>query len=133
MQSQISVPKNYSLTIVPKGSMVDVTVRSASGDYACTFPARAENDGFTTVGVNGWYSCETGMMVRDFVCGNGMHRDMLSLGQNISGHVAGNEISGEWTASWVVRTVAGAGGGDDIADLETTAQYTGSRHTMSAR
>jgi hypothetical protein len=130
MQTQIGVPKSYSLTMSPRGSMVDVTVRSASGDYACTFPARPEGDGFTTFGVGGYYSCETSLMVRDFVCDNGMHRDMLSLGQNISGRISGNEISGEWNGGWVVME---AGSGDDMADLETTAQYTGNRHTLSAR
>jgi hypothetical protein len=128
MQSQMGVPQSYSLSITSQGSDVNVTLRSMSGDYACTFPARAESDGFTTFGVNGWMSCETSGVIRDFVCDNGSARDMLRLGENIDGHISGNEISGRWHVSWVVMDAAGdLGVRDDIAGLETTAQYTGSR------
>jgi hypothetical protein len=128
MQSQIGVPESYSLSITPQGSHVKVTLRSMSGDYACTFPAMAESDGFTTFGVNGWMSCETSGVVRGFTCANGTTRDMLRLGENISGQISGNEISGRWHVSQIVM-VAGVdlAGGDDIAGLETAAQYTGSR------
>ena len=49
---------------------------------------------------------------------------MMSLGEDISGRISGNEISGQWHVSWVViePTV-----GNDIAGMETTAQYTGHR------
>jgi hypothetical protein len=128
MQSQIGVPKDYVLSMTPQGGDVKVTLRGVSGNYACTFPAKAEIDGFTTFGVSGWMSCETSGMVRGFVCTNGATRDMLRLGENISGQITGNEISGRWHVSQVVM-VAGAdlGGGGDIAGLETTAQYTGRR------
>ena len=124
MQSQVGVPQSYSLSTTSKGSTVDVTLRSASGDYACTFPARAESDGFTTFGVNASYSCTTSLVAQDFVCANGIRRDMMRLGENISGRITGNEISGRWNVSWVVME---AGRGNDIAGMETTAQYTGNR------
>jgi hypothetical protein len=124
MQSQVGVPQSYSLSTTSKGSAVDVTLRSASGDYACTFPARAESDGFTTFGVNAWYSCTTSLVAQDFVCANGIRRDMMRLGENISGRISGNEIRGRWNVSWVVME---AGRGNDIAGMETTAQYTGNR------
>jgi hypothetical protein len=124
MQSQIGVPKSYSLSTVSKGSTVDLMLRSASGDYACTFPARAESDGFTTFGVTGWNSCTTSLLVPDFVCANGSRRNTMRLGENISGRISGNEISGRWNVSWIIMDAAS---GDDIAGMETTAQFTGSR------
>ena len=123
MQSQVGVPQSYSLSTTSKGSTVDVTLRSASGDYACTFPAKAESDGFTTFGVSGWYSCTTSLVIQDFVCANGSRRNMMRVGENISGRLSGNEISGRWNVSWVVMD----GRGDDIAGMETTAQYTRDR------
>jgi hypothetical protein len=123
--SQLEIPRRYSLSITQAGSSVEVTLRSASGDYACTFPARAEGDGFTTVGVPGFMSCETYGVVR-FVCGEGRARDLLSLGENISGHISGNQITGKWTVSWAVME-AGGGGGIDLGWLEATHEYTGTR------
>ena len=128
MQFEMGVPKSYRLSIAPKGSIVDVTLRSASGDYVCTFPARAEPDGFTTFGVPGFMSCETSGVVRNYACEDGTRRDLLRLGQDISGHISGNEISGEWQVGWIVMTAGGdLGGRDDIAALQTTAHYTGTR------
>jgi hypothetical protein len=129
MQSQIGVPKSYTLSITSKGSTANVTLRSVSGDYVCTFPgARVEDDSFTTFGVNGWMSCETSGVVRGFACANGRSRDMLSLGEDISGHISENQITGQWSVSWVVMEAGGdLGGRDDIAGLETTSHYTGSR------
>jgi hypothetical protein len=124
MHSDIGVPKDYSLSITRKGNTADVFLRSASGDYACTFPARVDGDDFTTVGVPGWMSCErqdTGL-VRGFACANGSLRDMFDLGEDISGHISGNEIAGEWKVSWMVSE-----GGRDIAVMEATSQYTGAR------
>lgn len=130
MASQIGAPKSYTLAIGPaKDRRVDVTLRSTSGDYACTFPAvQAGDDGFTTFGVNGWMSCETSLVVRGFACANGALRDMMRMGENISGRIAGDQISGEWNVSWIIMEAGGdLGGRDDIAGLETTAHYTGAR------
>jgi hypothetical protein len=103
---------------------VEVTLKSTSGDFACTFQARAESDGFTTLGVPGFYSCTTSLAVRDFVCANGTRRDLIRFGQNISGRISGNEISGRWDVEWEIwepgfRTYVGV--------VDTTAQYTGYR------
>jgi hypothetical protein len=124
MQAQMGVPKSYTLSIAQNGSTADVTLRSASGDYACTFPARMEGDGFTTVGVGGFLSCEKGGMVRGYACADGRLRDMQSLGENLSGHITGSAITGEWTVNWMVTEV---GGGRDLVGLDTTSQYSGSR------
>lgn len=129
MQSEIGVPKPYSLSTTTKGSMVDVTLRSAAGDYACTFPAKAEGDGFSSFGVGGFLSCETTTsVIRNFACTNGTLRDMERFGENISGRVSGNEITGQWNVSWIVMKPGGdLGGADDIGELQTMAQYTGNR------
>lgn len=129
MRSHMGVPKSYSLSITQKNGTVDVTLRSTSGDYACTFPgAKVEGNGFTTFGLSMWMSCETSGVVRGYTCANGALRDMMSLGENISGQISGNEITGQWNVSWMVMRAGGdLGGGSDIAALETTARYTGSR------
>jgi hypothetical protein len=124
MQSEIGVPKSYSLTTVTKDSTVEVTLKSASGDYACTFPARAESDGFTTFGVPGFLSCTINLGVRDFVCANGMRRDIVRFGENISGRISGNEISGRWDVEWEIWE---PGSRSYIGVMDTTAQYTGNR------
>jgi hypothetical protein len=130
MQSQIGVPKSYTLSIgTAKDSRVDVTLRSTSGDYACTFPAATVgSDGFTTFGVGGWMSCETSLIVRGFACTNGALRDMMRFGENISGRISGSQLTGEWDVSWIIMEAGGdLGGRDDVAALETTSQYTGVR------
>ena len=130
MKSQIGVPNSYTLSIGPaKDTRVDVTLRSTSGDYACAFPAiKAGDDGFTTFGVPGRMSCETSLVVRGFACTNGALRDMMRLGENISGRISGDQISGQWDVSWIIMEAGGdLGGRDDIAGLETTSQYTGVR------
>jgi hypothetical protein len=48
----------------------------------------------------------------------------MRLGENIAGRISGNEISGRWDVSWSIMDAAS---GDDIAGMETTAQFTGSR------
>jgi hypothetical protein len=128
MQSRMGVPASYSLSLTQRDSMADVTLRSASGDYACAFTARMEGDEFTTSGVPATYSCETSEVVRNFACEDGSVRDMLRLGQDLSGRISGNQIRGEWRASWVIMKAGGdLGGTDDIAGLETQAEYTGGR------
>lgn len=124
MQSQVGVPKSYSLSTVTTSSGVDVRLKSASGDYDCTFPAKPESDGFTTFGVGGWYSCTTSLAVPDFVCANGAERNIVRFGQNISGRVSGDEISGRWDVEWDVME---PGNRNIMASVETTAQYTGTR------
>jgi hypothetical protein len=124
MQSEVGVPKDYSLSIMRKGNSADVLLRSASGDYACTFSAKVDGDDFTTVGVPGFMSCEkqdTGV-IRDFACANGALRDMFDAGEDLSGHISGSEITGEWKAIWMVSA-----GGRDVGVMETTSQYTSSR------
>jgi hypothetical protein len=102
---------------------VDVTLKSASGDYACTFPAKTEGDGFTTLGVPGFMSCESPIMQR-FSCDDGRVRDLMSLGEDIFGNVAGNQITGQWSGTWAVME---AGGRDDVGWLEAKYEYSGSR------
>ena len=125
MQSQIGVPKSYSLSATRTGSNVEATLKSASGDYACTFTGgNGDASGFT-FGEIGYFSCAVGFQIRGFLCGSGMRRDMLTLGQTLSGRISGNEISGTWRIDRVVM------GPDepsiDIGLLETTSGYTGSR------
>jgi hypothetical protein len=120
----MGIPQSYSLSVTPIDSRVDVTLRSASGDYECTFPAKAEGDGFTTVGVPGFLSCEAGGIVRGFVCDDGRVRDLFSWGEDISGHISGNQITGEWS---VGSAVLEPGSRNDVGWLETTYQYTGNR------
>ena len=126
MQSQIGIPKSHSLSVTRTGSNVEATLKSASGDYACTFTGgNGDASGFT-FGQIGYFSCAVGFQVRGFLCGSGERRDMLTLGQDLSGRISGNEISGTWRVDRVVIM-----GPDepsvDIALLETTSDYTGGR------
>jgi hypothetical protein len=124
MQSEIGVPKGYTLSIAEKDRLVDVTLRSLSGDFACTFTdVPGDSTGFSTFGAGGYFSCAAGGARHGFLCANGTQRNLFALGQNISGRVSGTDISGAWNVSWdVMRS-------DDssIGALETTAVFTGRR------
>jgi hypothetical protein len=114
MQSQIGVATAYSLSITDKG---EVTLASASGDYACTFTPVADNGGFTTYGVHGYFDCKD--LFRPFRCDDGTEHSLFSWGQNISGHVSGTQISGAWDADW--EDMASGSG------AAVKAQFTGTR------
>jgi hypothetical protein len=125
MRPQIGTAKSYSLSVTRTGSNVEATLRSASGDYDCTFTGgTGDADGFT-FGQIGYFSCEVGFQIRDFQCGGGIRRDMVTLGQSLSGRISGNEISGTWDVERVVMDPDDPS--VDIGLLETTADYTGSR------
>jgi hypothetical protein len=98
MRSQIGEPKPYTLSITPKNSTVSVTLKTASGDRACTFTPVADSSGFTTYGKGGYYSCEEWYLT--FRCSDGTQHAIFSLGEDISGHLSGSEIIGAWDAWW---------------------------------
>lgn len=118
MRSQIGEPKNYTLSITPKNSTVSVTLKTASGDRACTFTPVADSSGFTTYGKGGYYSCEEFYLA--FRCSDGTHHNIFSLGEDISGHLSGNEMTGTWDAWWF-------DGWEDYSGVGTTAQFTATR------
>jgi hypothetical protein len=96
MRSQIGEPKPYTLSITPKNSTVSVTLRTASGDRACTFTPVADSSSFTT------------------------QHNIFSVGEDISGHLSGNEMTGAWGASWF-------DGWEDYSGVRTTAQFTATK------
>lgn len=121
MQSQVGVPHSYSLAIVQNGySSLKVTLKSASGNRACTFTPVVDGTGFTTYGKPGYYTCEDWYL--DFRCGDGTLHSIFTIGEDISGHVSGNEISGAWGASWF-------DGWDDLTGVGMEAQFSGVRQT----
>ena len=126
MQSEIGLPKSYSLSITRTGNTVDATLKSASGDYDCTFSGlRGDSDGFEFGPTGGYFSCNSGGLIHGFECAGGVHRDMEALGQTLYGRISGSDISGTWNISWVItppgeRFV-------EIAAFETMTKYTGSR------
>jgi hypothetical protein len=125
MRSQIGVPKTYSLSISRYDTTVDVTLKSMSGDYACTFTGGSgDKDRFSFGPSEGYFSCSVGGQLRRLECANGQQRDLFALGQNLFGRISGNEISGTWDVSWEVTPSQGPSW---TADLETTAQFGGSR------
>jgi hypothetical protein len=115
MRSQIGVPNPYSLSITQGG---EVTLKSASGDRACTFTPSVDSSGFTTFGQAGYYACQQWFL--DFRCSDGTWHTIFSIGENRSGRVSGTEISGAWDASWF-------DGWDDYVGIEMKAQFTGAR------
>lgn len=114
MQSQIGVPNQYSLSITNK----DVTLTNASGEYACTFPPTADTSGFTTEGVQGYFTCRS--LPQTFHCDNGTAYSLIPIAQDITGRVSGTEISGTWDADWISRTSL-------PGTVMTKAQFTGSK------
>ena len=119
MRSQIGVPNRYSLSIAQKGNYsVAVTLKSAAGDRACTFAPSVDSSGFTTYGKGGYYTCEHEFL--DFGCSDGTPHSIFTLGEDISGRVLGNEISGAWDATWI-------DGWDGNHGVDVKAQYTGNR------
>ena len=66
MQSEIGVPKSYLLSITRSGNTVDATLKSASGDYDCTFTGlRGDSDGFEFGPTGGYFSCKSGGLICD--------------------------------------------------------------------
>ena len=123
MRSQIGVPKPYSLSITQTNYTVTVNLKSASGDYACTFTPVVDSSGFTTYGKGGYYTCE-----QQFVpvsCADGTMHGIVSYGEDISGQLSGTELKGAWDAWWSERLLASG------FDVEMKAEYTGSRSTGS--
>jgi hypothetical protein len=121
MRADINVPKAYTLTIAPKGDLLTATLASASGDYACTFPSlKVDGTAFTTHGVPGYFTCEREDAMRAFRCADETRHDLFCMGQDISGRISGDAISGTWDAAWAVMS-------HDDLDVETKAEYTGSR------
>ena len=120
VQSLIGTPKTYSITVTTPvgGSVASLKVTSTSGDYDCTFPAAADSSGFTTS--SGFYKCRADFGTKGFRCYNGTEANLFTLGQNISGSISGDEISGKWTISWFDKVR------QPIA-LETTIEFTGHR------
>jgi hypothetical protein len=124
MSSQIGVPNRYSLSVIQTGGTVDATLRSASGDYLCTFTnVFADSSGFTTLGRrDSCLTCLWAVVLRDFRCSNGTLNDLISWSQDISARVSGTEISGQWSA--------GFSDGPPLLGTtfaETKAEFTGSR------
>jgi hypothetical protein len=115
MQSRIGVPSRYALSITSNGA---VTLASASGDYACTFPTvKADGSSFTTYGVAGYFSCRDEVQIR---CDDGTVHRLFIPGQDIAGRVSGTEITGTWDAFWLDWDHSSSG-------VATKAQFTGSR------
>ena len=117
MRPQIGVPTPYVLSIAQKGGGATVTLKSASGDRACAFTPSVDSSSFTTYGQGGYYTCEPAVL--NFRCSDGTRHAILSLGEDISGRVSGNEINGTWDASWTEMP--------DAPFVDTKAEFTGSR------
>ena len=118
MRSQIGFPKPYTLAITERP--LRVTLKSASGDYACTFTPVPDGSGFTTYGKGGYYTCE-----HDFVpvhCNDGTLHSVFSFGEDISGYLSGTELRGGWDASWFEGFPPGSNMG-----VEMKAEFTGSK------
>ena len=118
MRSQIGAPRNYSLSIRQMESTLKVTLTSVSGDRACTFAPITDGSGFTTFEKGGYYTCAEWYM--PFRCQDETLHSIFTIGENISGHLSGDRITGAWHASWF-------DGWDDYTGVEMKAEFTGSR------
>jgi hypothetical protein len=118
MRSQIGESKPYTLSITPKNSTVSVTLKTASGDRACTFTPVADSSGFTTYDKGGYYSCEEWYLT--YRCSDGTQHHIFSLGEDISGHLSDNEMTGSWDAWWF-------DGWEDYSGFGMKAQFTATK------
>jgi hypothetical protein len=115
LRAEINTHNQYSLSLVQKGDRAEATLASASGDFACTFPAVVGDSGFTEG--QGYYTCAREQRVLS--C-DGTQHTLSTLGQSISGRFSGSEMSGEWSAFWVDVF-------DHEDEFEMKAQFTGNR------
>jgi hypothetical protein len=114
MRSHIAEPKPYTLTIAPTKSAVSVSLKSSSGDRSCTFSPVADSGGFTTYDTGGYYTCEEWYLT--FRCFDGTQHSIFSLGEDISGHLSGDGMTGAWDAWWF-------DGWEDYAGVGMKAQF----------
>lgn len=119
--SQMEVSNSYTLSITPSGNGATIDFKDVAGHHVCRFTgAASDSNGFTTVGRSGHVSCLAGGEVVA-ECPDGQHV-MMAFGADISGHISGDHISGEWTFSWESFDVYPA-----LESLHTTTEFTGSR------
>jgi len=115
-RARIGEPDAYSLGISDSGQ---VTISSPSDGLSCSFTAKADGDnGFTTYGVPGFYTCVG--EPRTYTCADGTERRDYSFGQDIDGKVSGGRITGTWMAFWYDVT-------SDALYVEAKAQYSGAK------
>ena len=120
MRSQIGARASYSLSVTQKDSTMTVTLKSSSGEYACTFTPVADSstNGFTTFGQGGFYTCEHFLL--PFRCSDGTPHTIFSFGEDISGRPSGTGMTGAWQAVWF-------DGFDDYSGVDMKAEFTGIR------
>ena len=116
MRSQIGVPNPYSLSIRDDGQ---VTIASASGDYACSFKPQMDGSGFSGSQPGALYYCKG--EPQTFRCGNGETFSLASWGQDLSGRVSGTEMTGAWDITWCVAR------DDSLGCVDVEATFTGTR------
>lgn len=121
VRSVLGVPKPYSIRVTQTGSEVDVMLTSSSGDYDCTFTrATSDSNGFTTRGTSGFYTCRTDYATNNFSCSNGTPANLFTFGQDLSGTISGDDISGTWEIFWEDRLRGAVG-------VPTRSEFTGRR------
>jgi hypothetical protein len=121
VQSLMDASEGYSLSVIQTGDRSTVSLTSASGGFACSFIGVAgDSSGFTSKGVPGYYSCSPDLSLKSFRCSNGRQVSLMTFGQDITGTISGDAITGTWEVFWIDWT-------NDEASLETTAQFTGRR------
>ena len=113
-RARIGEPDAYSLSIRDTGQ---VTISSPADGLSCSFTAKADGDnGFTTYGVPGFYTCVG--EPRTYKCADGTERRYYSFGQDIDGKVSGGRITGTWMVFWYDVT-------SDALYVEAKAQFSG--------
>jgi hypothetical protein len=96
-------------------------LESGSHNYDRRFDGVAlEGSGFTSEGIGGQYSCKPWYVMEGFRCSDERNVSLFTFGQDISGKISGDDISGTWSMAWFDRL-------NDESALDATAQYTGKR------
>jgi hypothetical protein len=121
VESLLGASMGYTISLTHDGHSGSVLIESHSHIFDCQFDhVEVEDSGFTSEGVQGQYSCSPLYVMEEFRCTNGRYVSLFTFGQDISGRISGDDITGTWLMSWFDRR-------DNNVALEATAQYTGKR------
>ena len=99
MRAHFGESQTYTLSVMPGTPYTAVNIRSAAGDFDCTLPALTTPDGFTSRGVQTYFTCRAGDEPT-VQCGDGTQHSLFSDGQDITGHMSGDHIVGQWWVDW---------------------------------
>jgi hypothetical protein len=121
VEALLDAAMGYTISLTHDGHRGSVALESRSHNYDCRFDQVAvAGSGFTSEGIAGRYSCNQWLVMEGFRCSDDRQVSLFTFGQDISGTIAGDDISGTWSMAWYDIL-------NEESALEATARYTGKR------